>query len=132
MNLSTDRMIALISAVSRAGGGGLVGPDDADPPPWIAPKAWTFSNPMPSRALLGAQAVISIVTATHAEGARAGGGGRLAEFLDDFCGTPPRPHPHIAATVALLAEFAAVLEEGVYRTRLQETTAMLIERAFAK
>jgi hypothetical protein len=89
---------------------------------------------MPSRALLGAQAVISIITATYAEGARAGGGGgaRFAEFLDDFCGTPPSPLPHIAGTVALLAEFAAVLEEGAYRTRLEETTAVLIERAFAK
>lgn len=133
MNLSTERMIALIAAV-RAGSGGLVGPDDPDPPPWIGPKARVLSDPMPARALLGAQAVISIVTATHAEGARGGGGGgaRLAEFLDDFCGTPPRPWPHVAGTIALLAEFATVLEEGAYRTRLQETTALLIERAFAK
>src|SRR4029453_419343 len=133
MNLSTERMLALIWAVSRTGGGGLVGPDDPDPSPLIGPKARALSDPMRGRALLGAQAVISIVTAAQ-EGVRAGGGSgkALAEFLDDFCGTPPHPRPHVAGTIALLAAFGEGLEDGAYRTRLQESTAMLIERAFGK
>src|SRR2546426_8299436 len=127
MAIPTDRMLAMISAVARFASGGLVGPDQDDPSPLIGPKARAASDPMPGRALLGAQAII---TFTAAQTGRGGDGAGLAEFLDEYCGTHPRPH--VAGTIAELAAFTEVLHDGAFKGRLQEATAALVERAYGR
>lgn len=134
MNISIDRMMALVAAVVRGGGGGgLVGPDQDDPPWWIGPKARVFSDPLPWHALLGAQAVISF-TAMRFGGASEGGGSAFSEFLDEYCGSGPRPgpRPHVAGAIAQLATFTATLDDGAFKSRLTEATAMLVDRAFGE
>ena len=133
MNIATDRLFALIAAA--AGGAGLVGPDQDDPSRWIGPKARAgTSDPMPIRATLGAQVIVSLTALRTFGGSTPGNetpgaGGGFAEFLDEYCGTLP-PRPHVVGTITELAVFTAALQDGVFKSRLEEATTMLVERAF--
>jgi hypothetical protein len=54
----------------------------------------------------------------------------IADWEDDYCGTPPRPIPTLATAVAL-AEFASTLEAGALQTAVQQEAAGLAQKAFA-
>lgn len=53
----------------------------------------------------------------------------LADWEDDFCGTPPRPIP-ILGLAASLAEFASTLQAGGLQTAIQEEAGRLARKAF--
>jgi hypothetical protein len=54
----------------------------------------------------------------------------ITDWEDDYCGTPPRPIPTLAAAVAL-AEFAGTLDAGALQTAVQQEAAGLAQKAFA-
>ncbi len=54
----------------------------------------------------------------------------IADWEDDYCGTPPRPLPAFALA-ASLADFAAKLQAGELQTAIQEEAGRLARKAFA-
>jgi hypothetical protein len=61
----------------------------------------------------------------------------ISQFLDDYCGTPPRlipwpfpgPPPWVSIIASELAEKANTFEEGSLRTALLQLAGRLLERA---
>jgi len=54
----------------------------------------------------------------------------IADWEDEYCGTPPRPLPTLGLA-ALLAEFASTLQAGDLQTAIQEEAGRLARKAFA-
>jgi len=53
----------------------------------------------------------------------------IADWEDDYCGTPPRPLPALALA-ASLAAFASTLQAGNLQTAIQEEAGRLARKAF--
>jgi hypothetical protein len=53
----------------------------------------------------------------------------IADWEDDYCGTPPRPLPALALA-ASLAAFASTLQAGELQTAIQEQAGRLARKAF--
>ena len=54
----------------------------------------------------------------------------IADWEDDYCGTPPRPLPTLALAVDLAA-FASTLEVGDLQAAIQEEAGRIAQKAFA-
>ena len=54
----------------------------------------------------------------------------IADWEDDYCGTPPRPLPTLALA-AWLAAFATTLKAGNLQTAIQEEAGRIAQKAFA-
>ena len=54
----------------------------------------------------------------------------IADWEDDYCGTPPRPLPTLALAVSLAA-FAGTLQAGNLQTAIQEEAGRIAQKAFA-
>ena len=54
----------------------------------------------------------------------------IADWEDNYCGTPPRPVPTLALAVSLAA-FAGTLQAGNLQTAIQEEAGRIAQKAFA-
>ncbi len=54
----------------------------------------------------------------------------IADWEDDYCGTPPRPLPALALA-ASLADFASTLQAGNLQMTIQEEAGRIAQKAFA-
>lgn len=126
-------MTMLLNVYGRRGY--VEGLGDEDVPWWIAPHVRDFgalarsgvvrtaalaaaANPMPQPALQAltvrvAQTAAAARVAVHVEGGKqlvAGVTGALRADIDEYCGTPPRPH-HVSEAALAVALLASGLEE---------------------
>ncbi len=54
----------------------------------------------------------------------------LADYEDEFCGTPPRPHPWVFVLAIELTSFANTLPQGNLQTEILSVAGPLIQKSF--
>ncbi|SRR5712692_1281647 len=54
----------------------------------------------------------------------------LADYEDEFCGTPPRPHPWVFVLAIELTSFANTLPQGNLQTEILNVAGQLIQKSF--
>jgi hypothetical protein len=54
----------------------------------------------------------------------------LADYEDEYCGTPPRPHPWVFVLAIELTSFANTLPQGNLQTEILNVAGQLIQKSF--
>lgn len=55
----------------------------------------------------------------------------IADWEDDYCGTPPHPNPRAFVVAAELSAFAASLQEGSLQTEVLRIAGQIVQKTFA-
>jgi hypothetical protein len=126
---------------------------EPQPQPWFfrgepEPQPWHAFNPDPvpwAVAFLVSAASVKETASTMANKAAAEqvvatASAAISQFLDDYCGTPPRaipwpfpgPPPWVSVIASQLTAVANTLEEGNLRTDLFQLAGQVLDQGFAQ
>jgi hypothetical protein len=105
----------LFDAISNSGR------EDPQPQPWF--------TLMPSLLLSGIALKQVAANLLDGQAITAAADQAIAQWEDDYCGTPPHPLPSLALA-ASLAAFAGSLQPGDLQTAIQEEASRLARKAF--
>lgn len=107
-------------------------PPAPHPPPLPQPHGGGWHDPMDARALFLSGIGLKQVAANMPDGQSLSSAAdqAIADWEDDYCGTPPRPIPTLALAISLAA-FASTLQVGDLQTAIQQEASRIAQKAFA-